>query len=58
MRKGRVKDSVIDEIHLKCRIEWKEKEISRSPPYSSEMRLYQISGLCPDGTFQSMQKGI
>lgn len=58
MEKGRVKmeDSVIDEIHLKCIIEW--KEMSRSPFYSNETRLYQISGLCPDGTFQCVQKGI
>lgn len=58
MEKGRVKmeDSVIDDIHLKCIIEW--KEMSRSPCYSNETRLYQISGLCPDGTFQCVQKGI
>lgn len=58
MEKGRVKmeDSVIDEIHLKCIIEW--KEMSRSPCYSNEARLYQISGLSPDGTFQCVQKGI
>lgn len=58
MEKGRVKmeDSVIDEIHLKCIIEW--KGMRRSPCHSNETRLYQISGLCPDGTFRCVQEGI
>lgn len=48
MKKSSVKmeDRVIDEIHLKCIIEWKEKEMSHC--YSNELRLYHISCLCAE----------
>lgn len=36
----KMEDRLIDETHLKCIIEWKEKEMSRNPShcYSNELR--------------------
>ena len=47
---------MIDEIHLKCIIERKDKEMSRNPShcYSNELSLYQISGSC----FNVCRKGF
>lgn len=47
--------SVTDEIHLKCIIEWKEKEMSRNLSHCSN-ELRQISGLCPNGNVSVPRK--
>lgn len=46
----KMQDRVIYEIHLKCIIVRKEKEMSRnlSHCYSNELRRYQLSALCPN----------